>query len=107
MRIVSHARRLPVAPVIALMLIAVSAIGPTTAFESVVQASVGGPPTSLTDCDRQSDEHATDPSSDGAPSTGPDTAFEASDGQTGNPLWCISGVSGGHAPDPATTGGCG
>jgi len=103
MRIGSHARALTAALAIALMLVAASAIGSITVAQASDQSS-GGP--KLLTCEPRSNDHAADPTSDGAPNTGPTTAADASGGRTGNPLWCVSGISGDHAPE-FTSEGCG
>jgi hypothetical protein len=99
MRIASQARGLAAALAIALILVAASAIGSVTVAQASGQSS-GGP--KILTCEPRSNDHAADPTSDGAPDTGPTTATDASNDRTGNPLWCISGVSGDHAPEFAS-----
>ena len=105
MRMLSHARELTAALAIALVLVAAFAIGRTTAAVAAGQGSGG--PTQILTCEPRSNDHAADPTSEGAPPTGPDTAAAKSDDRAVNPLWCISGVSGGHAPQPTDTSDCG
>src|SRR3954454_862025 len=104
MRTGSRARKLIAALAIALLLPVVFAITSTSAAVAQESSTSGGP--RILTCQPRSNENAADPTPKGAPSTGPETAATASNDQAVNPLWCISGVSGGSAPQVDTTG-CG
>jgi hypothetical protein len=91
----------------AIAALALAAIAFGQAAVSTASAQSNGGPVKIVSCDSPSNGNANQSTSDGAPSTGPDTAADASDGRVGTPLWCVSGISGGHAPLPSDTADCG
>jgi hypothetical protein len=105
MRIKTRATGLTAALAIAFLLVAAAALGPQRAVEAAGQASGG--PTKVVTCTSPRNDNAATPSSPGAPSTGPDTATAASNDRAENPLWCVSGISGGNAPAVTPSANCG
>lgn len=85
--------------VIALMLVATSALGTITTVHVSASASHG--PTDILVCEPQSNPNSSQQIWDDG-----NTHTDGPPDQVATPLWCVSDFSGGHAPAPSDTSGC-
>jgi hypothetical protein len=106
MQFICRQMRLVVAVAIVALALIANVTGPTAVGTASAQSGNSGP-LKLVSCVSPSNGKADQSASAGAPSTGPDTATDASDGKVGTPLWCVSGISGGNAASPSDTSDCG